>query len=86
MYKRLVNERVQSQTRHYSLCAYDTAETHSCLSQNQQLSCSASVYERVVFFATGIGPVGFITLMLPLLFIRAIAGVAISSLVRKGGV
>jgi len=36
---------------------YDTTDIHSCLSQNRQLFCSAFVYERVVFFATGIGPV-----------------------------
>jgi hypothetical protein len=34
----------------------DTADTHLCLSQNQQLFCSAFVHDHVVFFATGIGP------------------------------
>jgi len=36
-------------------CSYDTANTLSCLSQNQQLFCSAFVYEHVVFFTTGMG-------------------------------
>jgi len=35
-------------------CAYDTVDDLSCLSQNQQLFCSAFVKEHVVFFATGI--------------------------------
>ena len=32
----------------------DTADTLSCLSQNQQLFCNAFVPEHVVLFATGI--------------------------------
>ena len=36
------------------LYIYDTADTPSCLSQNQQLFCSAFVYERVVFLLRGL--------------------------------
>jgi hypothetical protein len=43
---------------------YDTTDNHSCLSQNQQLFCSAFVPECVVFFATGIRPLTGSTIFL----------------------
>ena len=39
-----------------SYCIYDRTEYHPCLSQNRQLFCSAFVHERVIIFATEIGP------------------------------